>query len=325
MTKRILIDARDDQETRIASLNDTIVEDFEYELIDKKQLRGNVYLARVSRVEPSLQAAFVEYGGNRQGFLAFSEIHPNYYRIPVEDRAKLLKNVTECNNEDDESSNTTNDDNLDEDLIDNKDLKKIKSKLYKNYKIQEVISKGQILLVQVVKEERGNKGAALSSYLSLAGRYCVLMPNTPKGGGISRKITNINDRKRLKKVLDSLQLTEDMALIIRTAGSKRTKVEIKRDFQNLLSIWNDIKSKTVESNAPELIHEEGSIIKRAVRDMYNSDIEEILVQGDVAFKSCKNYMKALMPSHTKKIHQYNDPNILLFQKYKIELTTFKYF
>ena len=318
MTKRILIDARDDQETRIASLNDTIVEDFEYELIDKKQLRGNVYLARVSRVEPSLQAAFVEYGGNRQGFLAFSEVHPDYYRIPVEDRAKLLKNVTEYQNEEDDAVNTSNDDNLDEDVIENKDLKKIKSKLYKNYKIQEVISKGQILLVQVVKEERGNKGAALSSYLSLAGRYCVLMPNTPKGGGISRKISNINDRKRLKKVLDSLQLAEGMALIIRTAGSKRTKVEIKRDFQNLLTIWNDIKSKTVESNAPELIHEEGSIIKRAVRDMYNSDIEEILVQGDIAFKSCKNYMKALMPSHTKKIHQYSDPNILLFQKYKID-------
>ena len=318
MTKRILIDARDDQETRIASLNDNLVEDFEYELIDKKQLRGNVYLARVSRVEPSLQAAFIEYGGNRQGFLAFSEIHPDYYRIPVEDRAKLLKNVTEIHHEDDDTNHLTNDETLDDDVIDNRDLKKIKSKLYKNYKIQEVISKGQILLVQVVKEERGNKGAALSSYLSLAGRYCVLMPNTPKGGGISRKITNINDRKRLKKVLDSLELTDGMALIIRTAGSKRTKVEIKRDFQNLVTLWNDIKNKTVESNAPELIHEEGSIIKRAVRDMYHSDIEEILVQGEMAFKSCKNYMKTLMPSHTKKIHQYNDPNILLFQKYKID-------
>ncbi len=317
MTKRILIDASNDQETRIASIQNDIIEDFEYEVIGKKQLRGNVYLARVSRVEPSLQAAFVEYGGNRQGFLAFSEIHPDYYRIPIEDRAKLIETFSnEINDEDETQMN--NDENVDEEIQENKDFKKIKNKLYRNYKIQEVISKGQIILVQIVKEERGNKGAALTSYLSLAGRYCVLMPNTPKGGGISRKISVSTDRQRLKKVLEGLNLDKGMALIIRTAGSKRTKVEIKRDFQNLFSIWEDIKNKTVKSNAPNLIHDEGSIIKRAVRDMYNSDIEEILVQGEPAFKTCKSYMKSLMPSHTKKIQQYTDNNILLFQKFGID-------
>ena len=317
MTKRILIDASNEQETRIASIQNDIVEDFEYEVIGKKQLRGNVYLARVSRVEPSLQAAFVEYGGNRQGFLAFSEIHPDYYRIPIEDRTKLLETVSKEVSDDDEIQ-INSDENIDDEIQENKDFKKIKNKLYKNYKIQEVISKGQIILVQIVKEERGNKGAALTSYLSLAGRYCVLMPNTPKGGGISRKISTSTDRQRLKKVLEGLNLDKGMALIIRTAGSKRTKVEIKRDFQNLISMWEDIKNKTVKSNAPNLIHDEGSIIKRAVRDMYNSDVEEILVQGEPAFKTCKNYMKSLMPSHTKKIQQYTDENILLFQKFGID-------
>ena len=317
MTKRILIDASNDQETRIASIQNDIIEDFEYEVIGKKQLRGNVYLARVSRVEPSLQAAFIEYGGNRQGFLAFSEIHPDYYRIPIEDRAKLLETVSKEVSDDDEIQ-VNSDENIDDEFQENKDFKKIKNKLYKNYKIQEVISKGQIILVQIVKEERGNKGAALTSYLSLAGRYCVLMPNTPKGGGVSRKISISTDRQRLKKVLEGLNLDKGMALIIRTAGSKRTKVEIKRDFQNLISMWEDIKNKTVKSNAPNLIHDEGSIIKRAVRDMYNSDVEEILVQGEAAFKTCKSYMKSLMPSHTKKIQQYTDDNVLLFQKFDID-------
>ena len=317
MTKRILIDASNNQETRIASIQNDIIEDFEYEVIGKKQLRGNVYLARVSRVEPSLQAAFVEYGGNRQGFLAFSEIHPDYYRIPVEDRAKLLETVSKEVSVDDEIQ-VNSDENIEEEFQENKDFKKIKNKLYKNYKIQEVISKGQIILIQIVKEERGNKGAALTSYLSLAGRYCVLMPNTPRGGGISRKISTSTDRQRLKKVLEGLNLDKGMALIIRTAGSKRTKVEIKRDFQNLISIWEDIKNKTVKSNAPNLIHDEGSIIKRAVRDMYNSDVEEILVQGELAFKTCKSYMKSLMPSHTKKIQQYTDDHVLLFQKFGID-------
>ena len=323
MIKKILIDARQPEETRVASINNEIIEDFEYEVNEKKQLKGNIYLARITRVEPSLQAAFVEYGGNRQGFLAFSEIHPDYYRIPVEDREKILEDV-ESKNEDDESFNSASknikiDNDTVDDEVNDEVQKKVKNNIYKNYKkIQEVISKRQILLVQVVKEERGNKGAALTTYISIAGRYCVLMPNTPRGGGVSRKIINSSDRQRLKKVVDGLEVPKEMAVIIRTAGSKRTKVEIKRDYQNLFVIWEEIKNKTLESNAPDLIYEEGSIVKKAVRDMYNSDVEEVLVEGEKAYKIAKEYMKALMPSHTKKVQQYTDKNLPLFQKYKID-------
>ena len=318
MTKKILIDGRQPEEIRVASINEKLVDDFEYEVNEKKQLRGNIYLARVTRVEPSLQAAFVEYGGNRQGFLAFSEIHPDYYRIPIEDREKILASVETNENEDISSSFDKDENNVDEEEVNSQIIKKTKAKLYKNYKIQEVITKRQILLIQVVKEERGNKGAALTSYLSIAGRYCVLMPNTPKGGGVSRKIMNNADRQRLKKVVEGLDVPKGIAVIIRTAGSKRTKVEIKRDFQNLLTIWEDVKNKTLESNAPNLIHEEGSIIKRTVRDMYNSDVEEIIVEGENAFKACKDFMKALMPSHIKKVQQYKDSDLPLFQKYTID-------
>ncbi len=318
MTKKILIDGRQPGEIRVASINEKLVDDFEYEVNEKKQLRGNIYLARVTRVEPSLQAAFVEYGGNRQGFLAFSEIHPDYYRIPIEDREKILASVQTNENEDISLSFDKDENNVDEEEINTQIIKKTKAKLYKNYKIQEVIAKRQILLIQVVKEERGNKGAALTSYLSIAGRYCVLMPNTPKGGGVSRKIMNNSDRQRLKKVVEGLNAPTGIAVIIRTAGSKRTKVEIKRDFQNLLTIWEDVKHKTLESNAPNLIHEEGSIIKRTVRDMYNSDFEEIIVEGENAFKACKDFMKALMPSHIKKVQQYKDSDLPLFQKYTID-------
>ncbi len=323
MIKKILIDARQPEETRVASINNEIIEDFEYEVNEKKQLKGNIYLARITRVEPSLQAAFVEYGGNRQGFLAFSEIHPDYYRIPVEDREKILEDV-ESKNEDDESFNSASknikiDNDTVDDEVNDEVQKKVKNNIYKNYKkIQEVISKRQILLVQVVKEERGNKGAALTTYISIAGRYCVLMPNTPRGGGVSRKIINSSDRQRLKKVVDGLEVPKEMAVIIRTAGSKRTKVEIKRDYQNLFVIWEEIKNKTLESNAPDLIYEEGSIVKKAVRDMYNSDVEEVLVEGEKAYKIAKEYMKALMPSHTKKVQQYTNKNLPLFQKYKID-------
>ena len=323
MTKKILIDARQPHETRVASINNNIIEDFEYEIHEKKQLRGNIYLARVTRVEPSLQAAFVEYGGNRQGFLAFSEIHPDYYRIPVEDREKILEDVkNKTENEESIELSSKSKKNLNdtvEDEINDDEQKEVKKNIYKNYKkIQEVISKRQILLVQIVKEERGNKGAALTTYLSIAGRYCVLMPNTPRGGGVSRKIINSSDRQRLKKVVDGLEVPKGMAVIIRTAGSKRTKVEIKRDYQNLFAIWDEVKSKTLESNAPDLIYEEGSIVKRAIRDMYNSDVEEVLVEGEKAYKTSREYMKALMPSHTKKVLQYTEKNLPLFQKFKID-------
>ena len=311
MSKRLLIDARQEEETRVITTTDDIIDDFEYEVHSRRQLKGNIYLARVTRVEPSLQAAFIEYGGNRQGFLAFSEIHPDYYRIPVEDRQKLLAEAS-AKTEEELSVDVSEDDFSEE------ELKKVKRNLYRNYKIQEVIARRQILLVQVVKEERGTKGAALTTYISIAGRYCVLMPNTPRGGGVSRKIANISDRKRLKKIVNDLDLPSGMAVIIRTAGSKRTKTEIKRDYSNSIAIWENVKNLTLESNAPSLIHEEGSLVKRAIRDLYHSDIDEVLVEGVEAYKVCKNYMKALMPSHAKKVQQYNDEKNPLFNKFHLD-------
>ncbi len=316
MSKRLLIDARQSEETRVITTTNEIIDDFEYEVHSRRQLKGNIYLARVTRVEPSLQAAFIEYGGNRQGFLAFSEIHPDYYRIPVEDKNKLLAEASAKTDEELSSNEEVNEDATED--YNEEELKKIKRNLYKNYKIQEVIARRQILLVQVVKEERGTKGAALTTYISIAGRYCVLMPNTPRGGGVSRKIANITDRKRLKKIVDDLDVADGMAVIIRTAGSKRTKTEIKRDFSNSISIWETVKKLTLESNAPFLIHEEGSLVKRAIRDLYNSEIDEVLVEGIEAYKVCKNYMKAVMPSHAKKVQQYNDDRNPIFQKFKLD-------
>ena len=316
MSKKLLIDARQSEETRVISTTNDLIDDFEYEVHSRRQLKGNIYLARVTRVEPSLQAAFIEYGGNRQGFLAFSEIHPDYYRIPVEDKNKLLAEASAKTDEDLNLIDDSSEDNIDE--FNEEEFKKIKRNLYKNYKIQEVIARRQILLVQVVKEERGSKGAALSTYISIAGRYCVLMPNTPRGGGVSRKISNITDRKRLKKVVDELDVSKGMAVIIRTAGSKRTKTEIKRDYSNSMKIWENVKKLTLESNAPFLIHEEGSLVKRAIRDLYHSDIDEVLVEGNEAYKACKNYMKAVMPSHAKKVQQYVDDKLHLFQRYNLD-------
>jgi len=316
MSKKLLIDARQSEETRVISTTNDLIDDFEYEVHSRRQLKGNIYLARVTRVEPSLQAAFIEYGGNRQGFLAFSEIHPDYYRIPVEDKNKLLAEASAKTDEDLNLNDDNSEENVDE--FNEEEFKKIKRNLYKNYKIQEVIARRQILLVQVVKEERGSKGAALSTYISIAGRYCVLMPNTPRGGGVSRKISNITDRKRLKKVVDELDVSKGMAVIIRTAGSKRTKTEIKRDYANSMKIWENVKKLTLESNAPFLIHEEGSLVKRAIRDLYHSDIDEVLVEGSEAYKVCKNYMKAVMPSHAKKVQQYLDDKLHLFQRYNLD-------
>ena len=316
MSKRLLIDARQTEETRVITTTNDVIDDFEYEVHSRRQLKGNIYLARVTRVEPSLQAAFVEYGGNRQGFLAFSEIHPDYYRIPVEDRQKLIAEVSAKTDEELNINQNISDEN--EDDVSEEELRKVKRNLYRNYKIQEVIARRQILLVQVVKEERGTKGAALTTYISIAGRYCVLMPNTPRGGGVSRKIANITDRRRLKSVVENLDVSEGMAVIVRTAGSKRTKVEIKRDYLNSMATWENVKKLTLESNAPFLIHEEGSLVKRAIRDLYHSDIDEVLVEGIEAYRSCKDYMKSLMPSHAKKVQQYNDEKIPLFQKYKLD-------
>ena len=323
MTKRLLIDARQTEETRVITSTNDKIDDFEYEVHSRRQLKGNIYLARVTRVEPSLQAAFVEYGGNRQGFLAFSEIHPDYYRIPIEDRQKLIADVSAKTDEELDINQNINEE-IEEDFSE-EELRKVKRNLYRNYKIQEVIARRQILLVQVVKEERGTKGAALTTYISIAGRYCVLMPNTPRGGGVSRKIANIVDRKRLKKIVDDLDLATGMALIIRTAGSKRTKIEIKRDYSNSISTWENVKKLTLESNAPTLIHEEGSLVKRAIRDLYHNDIDEVLVEGNEAYKVCKNYMKALMPSHAKKVQEYHDEKKPLFQRYNLDSQLFDIF
>ncbi|NQY97444.1 MAG: ribonuclease E/G [Henriciella sp.] len=378
MSKLMLIDAVHQEETRVALVNNGRVEDFDFETTGSEQLRGNIYLAKVTRVEPSLQACFVEYGGNRHGFLAFSEIHPDYYQLPQADREALLeeaaREAAEAADDDpdddddldeidaeadadedeaDEAEASSDEDNADEaaseadadddgdeaqadadeeteasadaespdetdaDSDDGKKKKAAKperrrrgarksrgTSITRRYKIQEVIRRRQVLLVQVVKEERGNKGAALTTYLSLAGRYSVLMPNTPRGGGISRKIPNGNDRKRLKTVMDGLQVPKGMGLIVRTAGAKRTKSEIRRDYDYLQKLWSNIRSKTLESVAPELIHEEGGLVHRAMRDMFDREISEVVVQGDRAYREAKDLAKTLMPTQAKKVKRW---------------------
>ena len=348
MAKKMLIDATHSEETRVVVVEGNKVDEFDFESSNKKQLAGNIYLAKVTRVEPSLQAAFVDYGGNRHGFLAFSEIHPDYYQIPVEDREKLieeelayakkiqeevekkeqenlantdsssLKENQEDGNQSDtddpKPQSTTEQEQLSND--ESEELNTFKPR-HRRYKIQEVIKVRQILLIQVVKEERGNKGAALTTYLSIAGRYCVLMPNTARGGGISRKITNANDRKRLKLIANELEIPETTGLIVRTAGANRTKVEIKRDFEYLLRQWEEVRNLTLKSIAPCQIYEEGSLIKRSIRDLYARDVDEIFVEGQQGFQSAKAFMKMLMPSHVKKVREYNDP-MPLFSRYQVE-------
>ena len=342
MTKKMLIDASHPEETRVVIVDGNRVEELDFESRAKRQIRGNVYLARVTRVEPSLQAAFIEYGGNRHGFLAFSEIHPDYYQIPHEDKLALLEaeeaeqkaadaEDDEDIEEDGEAEELEADENVDpdsDDVADEADEEvaeeqvkvassRRKRQSRRRYKIQEVIKRGQILLVQAVKEERGNKGAAMTSYLSLAGRYCVLMPNTARGGGISRKIANGSDRKRLKSVMSELEVPQGMGVIVRTAGAKRTKAEIKRDYEYLSRLWDEIRETTMKSIAPALIHEEGNLVKRSIRDLYNKDIEEVLIEGEEAYKNAKAFMKMLMPSHAKNVKAYKD-DIPLFLRYNVE-------
>ena len=389
MANKMLIDASHPEETRVVVTRGNRIEEFDFESQDKKQLRGNIYLARVTRVEPSLQAAFVEYGGNRHGFLAFSEIHPDYYQIPVADRQALLRAEEEAaeaedeDNDDEEEQRGRNrrrkrgrgrakasggnddaqasvageaenpaeiaeavdadvvseavpaeagDDNGQEtngDGDQNGDVESVgaddaldevqhrRKPVRRHYKIQEVIKRRQIMLVQVVKEERGNKGAALTTYLSLAGRYSVLMPNTARGGGISRKITSAQDRKRLKEVVRELEVPQGMGVILRTAGENRTKAEIKRDYEYLMRMWENVRNLTLESTAPNLVYEEGSLIKRSVRDLYNKDIDEILVAGDEGYREAKDFMRMLMPSHAKVVQPYRD-NVPIFARNGIE-------
>ncbi len=363
MTTRMLIDARHREETRVAVVKNNRIEEFDFESAERKQLKGNIYLAKVTRVEPSLQAAFVDYGGNRHGFLAFSEIHPDYYQIPKEDRDALLREEAEHaaeeaalraehDGDDDDHADHDGDEHDDYDDADHGDdadhdggdhdhgdgaangegtskkprtanddqveaLRQRRMNLRRRYKIQDVIRRRQVLLVQVVKEERGNKGAALTTYLSLAGRYCVLMPNTSHGGGISRKISNAADRKRLKSIMADMQLPPSMGCIVRTAGLQRTKVEIKRDFDYLARLWDGIREATLGSAAPALIYGDSDLIKRAIRDIYNKDIDEVIVEGEEGYRHAKEFMKLLMPSHGRRIKQYADA-VPLFQRAHVE-------
>ncbi len=351
MSMRMLIDARHLEETRVAVAKGNRIEEFDFESSEHKQLKGNIYLAKVTRVEPSLQAAFVDYGGNRHGFLAFSEIHPDYYQIPKADRDALLAEEAEHAAEEERLRGSEIDDDEDRDDADAdfddrdaddptegdeesnevgtgsarspvdesaaEELRKKRQALRRRYKIQDVIQRRQVLLVQVVKEERGNKGAALTSYLSLAGRYCVLMPNTSHGGGISRKISNGTDRKRLKSIISDLKLPSTMGLIVRTAGLSRTKVEIKRDFDYLARLWDEIREKTLASSAPALIYRDSDLIKRAIRDLYHREIDEVIVEGEDGYKAARGFMKLLMPSHVKRVIAYLDPTPV-FQRYGVE-------
>ncbi|NUB31128.1 Rne/Rng family ribonuclease [Azospirillum brasilense] len=384
MAKRMLVDATHPEETRVAVVNGNRLEDLDFEIATRKQLKGNIYLAKVTRVEPSLQAAFVEYGGNRHGFLAFSEIHPDYYRIPIADREALLAEERRLEEQaearaeaaadgavmaepirpdvvvdenspmpgsyaetegdgfegdipafaTDAGSDGGSDEAADSDeapegaapaespdVIGGDEVEEAhrrRARPLRSYKIQEVIKRRQVMLVQVTKEERGNKGAALTTYLSLPGRYCVLMPNTGRGGGISRKITNPADRKRLKEILSDLDIPEGMAVILRTAGLERSKQEIKRDLEYLLRLWDDIRVQTLKSSAPCLIYEEANLIKRSIRDLYTDDIDEIWVEGSAGFNTARDFMRMMMPSHTKRVMQYQDDTIPLFHRYQVE-------
>jgi len=371
MKNKMLIDAGHPEETRVVVVRGDRVEEFDYESATRKQLRGNIYLAKVTRIEPSLQAAFVEYGGNRHGFLAFSEIHPDYYQIPVADRQALLEAEAEearsrsggsdrsakgDHDEDDDEAEAlaeaaspaadetadagetpaaadtrSADDDPDEEDADPaeepvesvgaedalEEVPERRRNRARQYKIQEVIRRRQVLLVQVVKEERGNKGAALTTYLSLAGRYSVLMPNTARGGGISRKITSPTDRKRLKEVASDLEVPEGMGVILRTAGASRTKAEVKRDFEYLLRLWESVRELTLRSTAPTLVYEEGSLIKRSIRDLYGRDVGEILVAGEDGYREAKDFMRMLMPSHAKNVQPYRESQPI-FARYGVE-------
>jgi ribonuclease E len=312
MSKKILIDARHLEETRTVTISqDNKIEDFDIESVSKKELKGNIYLAKVVRVEPSLQAAFVEYGGNRHGFLPFSEIHPSYYQIPVADQKKLLATNNKKGNGDEDF-----DEDVDEDIEAN--TSKRKELPFKKYKIQEVIKSRQIMLIQVVKEERGNKGASLTTYISLAGRFCVLMPNNARDRkyGVSRKISNYEDRKRIKSILKEMNVPDGMTVIVRTAGADKTKKEIEQDYQYLRTTWDEIRKKTMKAVAPSLIHEEANLILRVIRDMYKGDVSEIIVEGKEGYEQAKNYLKTL-GGNTRNIKQHSGKTSL-FQEYNVE-------
>ena len=366
MDKEILIDASQQRQTRVAIKSETGVEEYEYENDQKKQLKGNIYLGRVSRIEPSLQAAFVDFGNERHGFLAFNDIQTQYYQIPVADKESIIKEEEEVrkqlleetkdlspvenpNNNSDEDKEVeieqldddtylekTNENEYSEETNDNKlsnsaqddfseseseyekKINDIKARRkFKRYRIQEVIKPGQVILVQIVKEERGKKGAALTTFLSLAGKYIVLMPNTAKGGGISRKIFNSQDRKNIREIINHLEIPETMGLIVRTAGAKKTQNEIKNDLSVLIQIWEQIKNKTLDSNAPSLIHEEGDIIYRTIRDFFSSEIFMFIFVGELGLKKAKKLAEIIAKEQVKKIKKYKG-KVPLFHAYGIE-------
>ncbi len=336
MSKNLYIDASHPNETRVVLKNDSYIEDYEYESVNNTLIKNNIYLGKVSRIEPSLQAAFVDFGRDRHGFLSFNDIQSDYYQIPQSDLEKIkieeekvreeLSKESEKNEEQilEENDETKLNDPVEkEEEINNK---KINEKKFpsKRYKIQEVIKPNQVILVQVLKDERGLKGAALSTFISIAGKYIVLMPNTAKGGGISRKIFNPADRKKIRNILNEIEIPKEMGIIVRTAGSNKTKNEIESDLKNLIIVWNSIKENALNSIAPSLIHRESDIIKRSIRDMYDDQTQNIIVEGNEGYQKAKNYMKLMMPKNIKKVKKYRD-KIPLFFKENIEKKLFEIF
>ena len=350
MEKNLYIDASHPNETRVVLKSGENIEDYEYEGLKNNLIKNNIYLGKVSRVEPSLQAAFIDFGREKHGFLSFNDIQSDYYQIPQSDLAKIKeeeqrareelqqasereeeKNITEGNLEIDDpvevkpeseieqssSETLSRDENISKE-IPISEIKKIEPRFrFKRYKIQEVIKPNQVILIQVLKDERGQKGAALSSFISIAGKYIVLMPNTPKGGGISRKIFNPGERKKIRTILNSLVIPKEMGLIVRTAGSNKTRNDIDHDLQTLIKTWNEIKETALNSIAPSLIHQESDIIKRTLRDMYSDDTSSIVIEGNEGYKKAQGFMKLMMPSHVKKIKKYRE-KIPLFFKENIE-------
>ncbi len=333
MEKNLYIDASHPNETRIVLKSNNSIEEYEFEDKNNLNFKNNIYLATISRVEPSLQAAFVNFGRDRHGFLAFNDIQSDYYQLPSDDKEKIriaeekireeLKEKTIENNQENLQPDNLENKGENENQIDKENEKqeyrdKVKSSFgIRRYKIQEVIKPGQVILIQVIKEERGQKGAALTTFISLAGKYMVLMPNTAKGGGISRKIFNSADRKKIRNILNEIQIPESMGAIVRTAGSNKTKNEIEKDFQNTLKTWEEIKDKALESNAPSLVYEEGDIIKRTLRDTYDNDTKNVYVEGNEAYQKAKKFMKELMPKNLKNVKKYRG-KIPLFHDANIE-------
>ncbi len=324
MSVRLLIDAAHKEQVRMAVIDGNRLDEYDQVITDKAPIKGNIYLGKITRVEASLQAAFVDYGSNRHGFLSFAEIHPDYYKIPIADKEALLaeEEMAIDDYEDDEEFDTDGEEN-DSRRANNDDDQRARRKHYSQmrnrYKIQEVIKKGQIVLVQAVKEERGLKGAALTTYISIAGRYCVLMPNTTRGGGVSRKIQNVKDRRRLRDIVANLDVPKGMGVILRTAGAERSESDIQRDFDYVSNLWDEIRELILAAHAPALINQESNLVKRAIRDYYRSDIDEIIVEGEEAYEQAYSTLKALIPSHIKKIRLYENPDkIPSFTYYGVE-------